>query len=61
MAGPREQLVRAFNEGNVAGREDADAARPPRPTCPYGRGDLRRTAWVRGYIKANPFPISDDE
>ena len=59
--GPREQLVRAMNEGAEAGREDAAAGRPPRPTCPYPADDLRRSAWARGYVKANPFPINDDE
>ncbi|MDT0346766.1 Rmf/CrpP fold protein [Streptomyces litchfieldiae] len=58
--GPREPLVRALAEGNVAGREDRAAGQPPRPACPYPRGDLRRAAWTRGYIKANPPTIHDD-
>jgi ribosome modulation factor len=49
--GPREQLVRALNEGAQAGREGA------RPTaCPYARDDLRRSAWIRGYAKNRPLP-----
>ncbi|MEU2393979.1 Rmf/CrpP fold protein [Streptomyces sp. NPDC007369] len=53
--GSREQLVRAVNEGQAAGR-----AGTPRTTCPYGPEDLRRTAWVRGYNSADPFPIDDE-
>ncbi|MFD9813742.1 Rmf/CrpP fold protein [Streptomyces sp. NPDC059080] len=40
-------------EGNEAGRNDV-----PRNACPYAADDLRRTAWIRGYNKANPFPLS---
>ncbi|MFD9813720.1 Rmf/CrpP fold protein [Streptomyces sp. NPDC059080] len=50
-----EQLVRALNEGKEAGRNDV-----PRNACPYAADDLRRTAWIRGYNKANPFPINDE-
>lgn len=49
--GPREQLARALSEGVQAGR---DGARPT--TCPYASGDLRRSAWIRGYAKARPLP-----
>ncbi|MFC7302794.1 Rmf/CrpP fold protein [Streptomyces monticola] len=45
--GPRQQLVRAINEGQRAGRE-----RQPVRVCPYAEGDLRRAAWVRGYTSA---------
>ncbi|MFH8403743.1 Rmf/CrpP fold protein [Streptomyces sp. NPDC018019] len=45
----RAELVRAINEGAAAGRE-----RQPVTVCPYPRGDLRRSAWVRGYAKARP-------
>ncbi|MEU4850547.1 Rmf/CrpP fold protein [Streptomyces gilvosporeus] len=42
--GPRQQLVRAINEGQQAGRD-----RQPVTVCPYPAGDLRRSAWVRAY------------
>lgn len=49
--GPREQLVRALTEGAEAGR------RGDRPTaCPYAAGDLRRSAWIRGYAQNRPLP-----
>lgn len=49
--GPREQIVRATNEGAQAGR-DGD-----RPTvCPYASGDLRRSAWLRGYSSTARLP-----
>ncbi|WP_315986610.1 Rmf/CrpP fold protein [Streptomyces sp. MS191] len=49
--GPREQLVTALNEGAEAGR------RGKQPTaCPYGAGDLRRSAWLRGYAKNRRLP-----
>ncbi|WP_165484776.1 Rmf/CrpP fold protein [Streptomyces kasugaensis] len=51
----REQLVHAVNEGNLAGRNGT-----ARTACPYPSGDLRRTAWIRGYNKANSFPIDDE-
>ena len=47
--GAREDLVRALDEGAEAGRD-----RAPVTTCPYPAGDLRRSAWVRGYAKARP-------
>lgn len=49
--GAREDIARAVAEGNAAGK------RGDRPTvCPYGRDDLLRTAWVRGYARARPLP-----
>lgn len=49
--GPREQVVKALNEGAEAGRRGAA------PTaCPYPAGDLRRSAWIRGYAKTKPTP-----
>ncbi|RAJ61692.1 hypothetical protein K378_04052 [Streptomyces sp. Amel2xB2] len=42
--GPRQQLVRAINEGHTAGLD-----RQPVTVCPYPGGDLLRSAWVRGY------------
>ncbi|MEU2111830.1 MULTISPECIES: Rmf/CrpP fold protein [Streptomyces] len=49
--GPREQVVKALNEGAEAGR------RGDRPNaCPYPSGDLRRSAWLRGYAKNRPLP-----
>lgn len=47
----RVTLVRALNEGATAGRSNA-----PVTACPYPRGDLLRSAWVRGYAKARPLP-----
>jgi ribosome modulation factor len=49
--GPREQIVKAVNEGAEAGRKG-----DPVTTCPYKRDDLRRSAWIRGYAKARPLP-----
>ncbi|WP_437034364.1 Rmf/CrpP fold protein [Streptomyces sp. enrichment culture] len=49
--GPREQLVKALNEGAEAGRRSA-----PPTACPYQSGDLRRSAWLRGYAKTRPLP-----
>ncbi|WP_308290314.1 Rmf/CrpP fold protein [Streptomyces kronopolitis] len=40
----RAQLVRAINEGQQAGVD-----RQRVTACPYPAGDLRRSAWVRGY------------
>ncbi|MFE9645311.1 Rmf/CrpP fold protein [Streptomyces sp. NPDC006365] len=51
MMGPREQVVKALNEGAEAGR------RGDRPSaCPYKPADLRRSAWLRGYAKTRPLP-----
>ncbi|MGW5409018.1 Rmf/CrpP fold protein [Streptomyces spiralis] len=47
----REALVRALTEGAAAGRGGS-----PVTACPYPAGDLRRSAWVRGYAKARPLP-----
>ncbi|MFD9863477.1 Rmf/CrpP fold protein [Streptomyces alboflavus] len=47
--GPRQQLVRAINEGQQAGRD-----RQPVTVCPYPAGDLCRSAWVRGYAQTRP-------
>lgn len=44
--GGREALVQALDEGAEAGREKAAVT-----SCPYPAGDLRRSAWVRGYAK----------
>lgn len=49
--GPREQLVRALHSGAAAGR-----ARQSVTVCPYPAGDLRRSAWLRGYAKNRPLP-----
>ncbi|WP_329148271.1 Rmf/CrpP fold protein [Streptomyces sp. NBC_01456] len=40
----RAQLVRAITEGQQAG-----IGRQRVTVCPYPAGDLRRSAWVRGY------------
>ncbi|WP_455713216.1 Rmf/CrpP fold protein [Streptomyces smyrnaeus] len=39
-----EQVVLAIGEGQQARREQR-----PVTMCPYPVGDLRRSAWVRGY------------
>ncbi|WP_399088010.1 Rmf/CrpP fold protein [Streptomyces sp. BBFR2] len=44
--GTRGDLVRALNAGADAGRSG-----DPVTACPYPSGDLRRSAWVRGYAK----------
>lgn len=49
--GPREQLVKALTEGAEAGRRNASVT-----SCPYPAGDLRRTAWIRGYAKRQTLP-----
>ncbi|MFG2277525.1 Rmf/CrpP fold protein [Streptomyces asoensis] len=49
--GGREALVRALDEGAEAGRDGA-----PVTSCPYPAGDLRRSAWVRGYAKTRQLP-----
>ncbi|MFE2033045.1 Rmf/CrpP fold protein [Streptomyces scopuliridis] len=45
--GPRGALVRALLADIEAGRGAA-----PITSCPYPSGDLRRSAWLRGYAKA---------
>ncbi|WP_308408482.1 Rmf/CrpP fold protein [Streptomyces malaysiensis] len=52
----RGDLVRAINAGAEAGRNG-----DPVTSCPFPAGDLRRSAWVRGYAKARPLPGADDE
>lgn len=47
--GARADMVQAIGEGAAAGRD-----RAPVTACPYPAGDLRRTAWVRGYARARP-------
>lgn len=47
--GARVELVRAINQGAAAGR-----ANEPVTACPYAAGDLRRSAWIRGYAKTRP-------
>ncbi|MER7235869.1 Rmf/CrpP fold protein [Streptomyces olivaceus] len=42
--------MRALLDGIDTGRESA-----PVTSCPYPRGDLRRSAWLRGYAQARPF------
>ncbi|MEF3114493.1 Rmf/CrpP fold protein [Streptomyces chrestomyceticus] len=54
--GTRGELVRAINAGAAAGRE-----RQPVTVCPYPRGDLRRSAWVRGYAQARPLDDEHDQ
>ncbi|MFF7415568.1 Rmf/CrpP fold protein [Streptomyces lydicus] len=53
--GHRGDLVRALRAGIDAGR-----AASPVSACPYPRGDLRRSAWVRGYAKARALPAAAD-
>ncbi|MGA5076047.1 Rmf/CrpP fold protein [Streptomyces griseoincarnatus] len=48
--GNRGALVRALLDGIDADRESA-----PVTSCPYPRGDLRRSTWLRGYGQARPF------
>ncbi|GAU67678.1 hypothetical protein SSP35_05_02450 [Streptomyces sp. NBRC 110611] len=54
--GTRGDLVRAISAGAEAGRQ-----RRPVTDCPYPQGDLRRSAWIRGYAKARPLPDETDE
>ncbi|MFJ9816167.1 Rmf/CrpP fold protein [Streptomyces sp. NPDC101151] len=49
--GTRGDLVRALTAGLEAGK-----TRAPVSSCPYPAGDLRRSAWVRGYAKGRPLP-----
>lgn len=51
--GPREQLVRALTEGADAARQGARVT-----ACPYAAGDLRRSAWIRGYAKNRQLPTA---
>ncbi|WP_308114236.1 Rmf/CrpP fold protein [Streptomyces brasiliscabiei] len=43
--------MRALDEGAAAGREGASVT-----SCPYAAGDLRRSAWVRGYASTRQLP-----
>ncbi|MEL3944491.1 Rmf/CrpP fold protein [Streptomyces sp. LNU-CPARS28] len=43
--------MRALLAGIEAGRNAA-----PVTSCPYPAGDLRRSAWLRGYARARPLP-----
>ncbi|MCY0942593.1 Rmf/CrpP fold protein [Streptomyces antarcticus] len=42
--GTRTQIVEAHHKGHEAGR----SGEPP-TVCPYGRDDILRTAWIKGY------------
>ncbi|MFF8095693.1 Rmf/CrpP fold protein [Streptomyces sp. NPDC016675] len=54
--GTRESIVRAMQEGAEAGRRG-----DPPTVCPYS--DLRRTAWLQGYVRTAPPrpPVEDDD
>ncbi|WP_435839287.1 Rmf/CrpP fold protein [Streptomyces anthocyanicus] len=54
--GTRESIIRAMQEGAEAGRRG-----DPVTVCPYT--DLRRTAWVRGYVTTAPprASVEDDD
>jgi ribosome modulation factor len=52
----RGELVRALNAGAQAGRDGT-----PVTSCPYPRGDLLRSAWVRGFAKTRPLPDEEQE
>ncbi|WP_332840259.1 Rmf/CrpP fold protein [Streptomyces buecherae] len=54
--GTRAELVRAINAGAEAGRRG-----DPVTVCPFPAGDLRRSAWVRGYARARPLPDEADD
>ncbi|WP_189822207.1 Rmf/CrpP fold protein [Streptomyces finlayi] len=53
--GSRGDLVRALLDGIDAGR-----AASPLISCPYPSGDLRRSAWLRGYARARELPAVDE-
>lgn len=42
----RTAVADAIRQGAEAARQ---GARPN--TCPYGRADILRTAWVKGYVR----------
>nr|WP_170304786.1 Rmf/CrpP fold protein [Kitasatospora viridis] len=46
--------MRAIAAGQQAARDGQ-----PVTACPHPRGDLLRTAWVRGYAQAAPPPAED--
>ncbi|MFD7508129.1 Rmf/CrpP fold protein [Streptomyces sp. NPDC059853] len=50
----RQQLAEAINAGRAAAEEGAHVR-----TCPHPAGDLRRTAWIRGYAAAPPPATTD--
>jgi ribosome modulation factor len=54
--GTRESIVRAMQEGAEAGRRGDLST-----VCPYT--DLRRTAWLEGYVRTAPLPppVEDDD
>ncbi|MFE5673848.1 Rmf/CrpP fold protein [Streptomyces erythrochromogenes] len=45
--GTRAQIVEAHQKGTDAGRSNE-----PPTVCPYGRDDILRTAWIKGYAAA---------
>ncbi|MFK0233736.1 Rmf/CrpP fold protein [Streptomyces vinaceus] len=45
--GTRVQIVEAHQKGTEAGQAGA-----PPTVCPYGRDDILRTAWIKGYAAA---------
>lgn len=47
----RVELLRALQAGSTAGRSGTSLKQ-----CPYAGDDLRRAAWVRGYVTARPAP-----
>ncbi|MFJ5883468.1 Rmf/CrpP fold protein [Kitasatospora cineracea] len=47
--GFRADIVRAVAAGIEAARDGR-----PATACPYPRGSLLRSAWVRGYARARP-------
>lgn len=47
--GAREDITRAITQGIAAGKGGF-----PVTTCPYGRTNLLRSAWIRGYARARP-------
>ncbi|MFI2355064.1 Rmf/CrpP fold protein [Streptomyces anulatus] len=54
--GTREDIARAVSEGAKAGVEVTS------PTvCPYPRTSLLSGAWVRGYARARPLPLSEND
>ncbi|MFZ3471457.1 Rmf/CrpP fold protein [Streptomyces sp. 2.9] len=42
--GTRAQIVEAIQKGTEAGQSGA-----PPTACPYGRDEILRTAWIKGY------------
>ncbi|MFE6683936.1 Rmf/CrpP fold protein [Streptomyces sp. NPDC057729] len=54
--GTREDVTRAVGEGAEAGRRG-----DPPTACPYPRTSLLRGAWVRGYARARPLALTEDD